>query len=101
MGHDDELTAQFVAADLLHDQSVDQVVIQVIFWLVEHQWLVAVRQQEGQHGRRALPGGRLADGLKVLPVSFAAVLDLQTVFGESAQDVIGELRALAGFRFCW
>ncbi len=99
VGHDNELTTQFIAADLLYNQSVDQVVIQVIFWLVEHQWLIAMRQQEGQHGRCPLPSGRLTDGLKVPPVPLTAVLHLQTVFGEPTQNVIDKFRALASFRF--
>ena len=74
-------------------------VVQIIFGLIEHQRFVAVCQQEGQHGRRTLPGGSLTYGLKVLTIALAAVFHLQTVFGKPAQNVIDEFRALVGFRF--
>ncbi|MNR54118.1 hypothetical protein D3C85_1742500 [compost metagenome] len=43
MGHDDELTAQLIRANLLNHQAVDQMVVQVVFGLVEHEWLITMR----------------------------------------------------------
>ena len=56
-------------------------------------------QQERQHRRSSLACRSLSDGLKVSPVSLAAVLHLKAILRKPAEDVIDELWALVGFGF--
>ena len=48
MGDNNELTTQFVFADLSHDQVVYQVVVEVVFRLVENNGLLTESQQKRQ-----------------------------------------------------
>ena len=89
---DDDLSAQLVLADLADHQVVDEVVVQIVLRLIEHQRFVAVRQQERQHRRGAFAGGRLADRTKAGAVAARAVFHHQVVFREPGEHLVEQLR---------
>ena len=43
-----QLSAQLVLPDLPNNQFINQMVVQVVFWLIQYQWLIAKSQQKGK-----------------------------------------------------
>ena len=99
MRHHDDLPPELVLPDLPDDQIVDQVVVQVVFRLIQYQRLLTVGEQEGQHRRRPLSRGRLVDRIEIRSVPPAAGLHQQPVFGEPGLHLVEHLGAVLVFCF--
>ncbi len=69
MGNDDELASVFVLVNLLDDQVGDQSIVQVVFRLIDDQWLIAIAQQKGQDSGMAIPpASRILSTVSTKPV---------------------------------
>jgi len=77
----------FDLSQLRHDQVIDQVVVEIVFWLIKHERLISIRKDKGQERGRFLPRRSLLHGFEALPVLEAAS-DVQGVIGKPATDSI-------------
>ena len=99
VGHHDDLAPKLVLPDLSNDQVVDQMVVQVVLWLVEDQGILSMRQQEDQHRGGSLAGRGLRNWLKVLAIPRSAIPDGKSILRESSQEVVEQLRQKASLPF--
>jgi hypothetical protein len=73
---DNHLSPGLDLPDLLHDEVIDQPIVQVVLGLVEHQRFRAIGQNKGQYCCRLLSGRRLFDGAEIPTGPVCTVADL-------------------------
>ena len=83
----DDLAALLAGPNLLHHEVVDQMVVEVVLWLIEHYRLIAMTQEKRQNRSRLLTRRSLLYRYELAGVG-ATVLDPQAVLRPPAQEAV-------------